>query len=240
MLHELLQTNLSLDEAERLQEKYHREIKNHNNNIIKSIDIKKINWIVGVDVSYYNDNLKEWGIAVAVLWNLHSRKMECHSVAKEIVIFPYKPGFLGFRECNLMVKAINNLPKTPNIIMCDGHGRIHPKRFGEAVHLGVVLNIPTIGVAKNPFIGFSEWKTLERKQGNKTPIWAINPKNSMRVNNEHLGYALCLNHGMKPIFVSVGYKITLDIAVEIVLRTTINHKQPEPLFLADYLSRNEI
>jgi deoxyribonuclease V len=166
--------------------------------------------------------------------------MENHSFAKEIITFPYKPGFLGFRECNLMVKAIERLTESPDIIMCDGHGIIHPKRFGEAVQLGLILNIPTFGVAKNPFIGFSEWKSLKRKKENKTPIWANNPKNSMRVNNDILGYAVCLNDGMKPVFVSVGYKINLDIAVEIVLKTTKNHKQPEPLFLADYLSRNEI
>ncbi len=239
MQHELLQTNLSLDEAEHLQEKYHQKLKIQESKIIKILDIKKISWIVGVDVSYYNENLKEWGIAAAVLWNLNSNRMEHHSFAKEIITFPYKPGFLGFRECSLMVKAIKKIPETPDIIMCDGHGIIHPKRFGEAVQLGLILNIPTFGVAKNPFIGFSEWKALERTQGNKTPIWADDPQNSMVVNNALLGYAVCLNDGMKPMFISVGYKTTLDVAVEIALRTTKDHKQPEPLFFADYLSRKE-
>ena len=240
MQHELLQTNLSLDEAERLQEKYSQKLKDQEHKILNLLDIKEINWVVGVDVSYYNESHEEWGVACAVLWNLHFNKMEYHSFAKGIIKFPYKPGFLGFRECNLFVKAIEKLPETPDIIMCDGHGIIHPRRFGEAVQLGLILNIPTFGVAKNPFMGFSEWKTLERKKENKKPIWAEDQQDSMVTNQERLGYAVCLNNDMKPVFISVGYKTTLDIAVEIALRTTKDHKQPEPLFLADYLSRKEI
>ena len=239
MQHELLQTNLSLDEAERLQEKYSQKLKDQEHKILNLLDIKEINWVVGVDVSYYNESHEEWGVACAVLWNLHFNKMEYHSFAKGIIKFPYKPGFLGFRECNLFVKAIEKLPETPDIIMCDGHGIIHPRRFGEAVQLGLILNIPTFGVAKNPFMGFSEWKTLERKKENKKPIWAEDQQNSMVTNQELLGYAVCLNNDMKPVFISVGYKTTLDIAVEIALRTTKDHKQPEPLFLADYLSRKK-
>ncbi len=240
MQHELLQTNLSLDEVERLQEKYSQKLKNKERKILKISDIKEINWVVAVDISYYNESHEEWGVACAVLWNLHFNKMDTHSFAKEIVTFPYKPGFLGFRECNLFVRAIEKLPETPDIIMCDGHGIIHPKRFGEAAQLGLILDIPTFGVAKNPFMGFSEWKTLERKKENKKPIWAEDQQNSMVTNQELLGYAVCLNNDMKPMFISVGYKTTLDVAVEIALRTTKDHKQPEPLFLADYFSRKEI
>jgi len=240
MQHELLQTNLSLDEAERLQEKYSQKLKNQEHKILKISEIKEIKWVVGVDVSYYNESHEEWGVACAVLWNLQDNKMDNHSFAKGIITFPYKPGFLGFRECNLLTKAIENLPETPDIIMCDGHGIIHPKRFGEAVQLGLNLNIPTFGVAKNPFIGFSDWKTLRRKKGNIKSIWAKDPQNSMVVNQELLGYSVCLNDDMKPMFISVGYKTDLDVAVEIALRTTRDHKQPEPLFLADYLSRKEI
>jgi deoxyribonuclease V len=234
MQHELLQTNISFDEAKQLQEKYRQKIKDQKLDFIKDFDVKKINWIVGVDVSYYKESLKEWGKAAAVLWDYHSNKTENHSLVKEIVNFPYKPGFLGFRECILMVKAIEKLPETPDIIMCDGHGIIHPRRFGEAVQLGLILNIPTFGVAKNPLIGFSNWKTLERKQGKRTPIWADGPQNSSQ---ELLGYAICLNDGMKPVFISVGFKINLNVATEIALKTTNDHKQPEPLHLADYLSK---
>ncbi len=240
MQHELLQTSLSLEEAESIQEKYSQKLKSQDQANTKVIDSNEIRWVVGVDVSYYRENHENWGVACAVLWNFRFNKMDHYSIAKEIITFPYKPGFLGFRECSLLVKAIEKLPDTPDIIMCDSHGIIHPKRFGEAVQLGLILNIPTFGVAKNPFIGFSEWKTLVRKKGNKKPIWAEDPQNSMVGNRELLGYAVCLNDAMNPMFISVGYKITLDVAVEIALKTTRDHKQPEPLFLADYLSRKKL
>ncbi|MBY9015188.1 MAG: endonuclease V [Candidatus Lokiarchaeota archaeon] len=240
MQHELLQTDLTLNEAGRLQEKYSQKLKHQEHKTLDTSDIKEINWVVGVDVSYYKERHEEWGEACAVLWNFHLNKMDYNCFAKGIITFPYKPGFLGFRECNLLVKAIEKLPETPDIIMCDAHGIIHPRRFGEAVQLGLILNIPTFGVAKNPFIGFSEWKTLVRKKGNKKPIWADDPQNSMIVNQELLGYAVCLKDIMKPMFISVGYKITLDVALEIALKTTKDHKQPEPLYLADYLLRKKI
>ncbi|MFX0077138.1 MAG: endonuclease V [Candidatus Hermodarchaeota archaeon] len=237
MHHELLQANLSLDEVEHLQEKYRKKLENQDRTKVKFVNINKINWIIGTDISYSTKNFKEWGVAVAVLWNLRSKKMESYSLAEDFITFPYKPGFLGFRECCLMVKAIERLPKRPDVVMCDGHGIIHPKRFGEAVQLGVILDIPTFGVAKNPFIGFSEWETMSRKKGNKTPILVNAPHESNITNQEVLGYAICLNEGMKPVFISVGHKIALTDALDVAIKTTLNHKQPEPLYLADRLSK---
>ena len=124
--------------------------------------------------------------------------------------------------------------------MCDGHGKIHPKRFGEAVHLGVALNIPTIGIAKNPFIGYSSWNEIEKIKGNKLPIWAKDPNISKESSNELLGYAVCLDNGLKPVFISEGYKVSLDFALEICLILSKGHKQPEPLHLADILSKEKV
>jgi len=237
MQHELLQTSISLKEAEAIQEKYSHKLITLKPDVIKYHRIKRV---AGVDVSYYIEGNEEWGIACAVLWNLQSNIMEHHSFNRGVIEFPYEPGFLGFRECNLLAKAIEILPKTPDIIMCDGHGIIHPKRFGEAVQLGLSLNIPTFGVAKNPFIGYSDWKKLKRKKSNRTPVWALKPQKLMEITPELLGCAVCLNDDMKPLFISVGYMITLDVAVKIAVRATVNHRQPEPLFLADYLSRKKI
>jgi len=141
----------------------------------------------------------------------------------------------------MLAKVISKIPDKPDIIMCDGHGKIHPKRFGEAVHFGYALNMPSIGIAKNPFIGYSEWPKIEKTKGKKSPIWAENPKNlTEKQLNELLGYAVCLNDGSKPVFISEGYRTNLDIALKISLDTTIGHRQPEPLYLADYLSRKEV
>lgn len=240
MQHELLWKDFSLDEAEAIQKKYSLILKKKSQKSVIHKKIKDIEWVVGVDISYYNKGNEEWGVSCAVLWNLTNNKMENHCFAEDIIKFPYKPGFLGFRECNLLTQAINKLPETPDIIMCDGHGIIHPKRFGEAVQLGLALDVPTFGVAKNPFIGYSEWKTLKREKGKKVPVWAYDPKKATEPPQELIGNAVCLNDSMKPIFISVGYKTILDLSIKVALKTTKNHRQPEPLYLADYFSRQKI
>ncbi len=240
MTYELLQKDFSSDEAEALQKKYSLIFKKKNQKSVINTKIKDIEWVVGVDISYYNKENEEWGVSCAVLWNLTNNKMENHCLAEGIIKFPYKTGFLGFRECNLLAQAINKLSKTPDIIMCDGHGIIHPKRFGEAVQLGLALDVPTFGVAKNPFIGYSEWKTLKREKGKKVPVWAYDPKKATDSPQEIIGNAVCLNDSMKPIFISVGYKTILDLSIKVALKTTRNHRQPEPLYLADYFSRQKI
>ncbi|MHA2324530.1 MAG: endonuclease V, partial [Promethearchaeota archaeon] len=155
--------------------------------------------------------------------------------------FPYKSGYLGFRECKLLSQVIEKLPSKPDLVLCDGHGIIHPKRFGEAVHLGFALDIPTIGVAKNPLIGYFNWGKLDKIKGNKVSIWTDNPKDVPVDSLNHLlGYLICLNNNSKPVFISKGYKTTLDLAVNICLDTTKNHRQPEPLYLADRYSRDEV
>jgi deoxyribonuclease V len=237
---ELLRNDYSFEQAELIQSKYQKKIKK-----LKTDDIvystKSIKTIAGVDISYTNRGDKEIGIACAVLWNLTKNNVEEHYFAQDFITFPYKPGFLGFRECKLLFNVISKLPTKPDIIMCDGHGKIHPRRFGEAVHLGFLLNIPTIGIAKNHYIGYYNKNEITKFRGNKVPVWAKNNENSKKKNsNEILGYAICLNDGSKAVFISVGYKTTIDFALNISLVTTEGHRQPEPLYLADLLSRERV
>ena len=240
IIQELLRDDYSIKQAESIQIKYQNLINQlPKNNYITSIE--SIKTIVGVDISYYKKGGYEYGVACAVIWNLNQEKKETHYFTQDRINFSYKPGFLGFRECKLLAKVISRLPKRPDLIMCDGHGKIHLRRFGEAVHLGFALNIPSIGIAKNPFIGHSNWDKNEKIMGNKSPIWAIDPKiTNKKQSNELLGYAVCLKDGSKPVFISEGYKITLDNALKICLDTIKGHRQPEPLYLADYLSKKEI
>jgi deoxyribonuclease V len=230
----------SIEEATLLQIKYQQVIDNEKkNSYIKNIeDIKSV---VGVDISYYKRESSEFGVACGVLWNVKEQIVEKKSFVNDIINFSYKPGFLGFRECHLLARAISKLSNIPDLIICDGHGIIHPRRFGLAVHLGFALDIPCIGVAKNPYIGYSKWKNIKRNKGNKAPIWA-KKKLDLKENpqDDLLGYAVCLNDKSKPVFISVGYKITLDLAVDICLTISLNHRQPEPLFMADHLSRGEV
>ncbi|MEE9376773.1 MAG: endonuclease V [Candidatus Lokiarchaeia archaeon] len=240
IIQELLRDDYSFEQAEAIQIKYHNLIKNSSEDkLITSIELIKT--IVGVDISYFKEENYECGIACAVIWNLKENSKVSHFFTKDLIKFPYKSGFLGFRECKLLAKVISKLPNRPDLIMCDGHGKIHPRRFGEAVHLGYTLDISCIGIAKNPFIGFSDRHRIERIKGNKSLIWAKNPKiMAEEQTNELLGYAVCLDDGLKPVFISEGYKITLDIALKVCLDTTIGHRQPEPLYLADHLSKKEV
>jgi len=239
IIQELLRDHYSFEQAESIQIKYQNIIRDlPKNNYITNIE--SIRTIVGVDISYYKEKKFEFGVACAVVWNLDQGEKEAHYFVKDRIIFPYKPGFLGFRECKLMAQVISKLPKKPDLIMCDGHGKVHPRRFGEATHLGFALNISSIGIAKNPFIGYSDWQNIKKIRGNKCPIWVKDPKNiTKEQSNELLGYAVCLNDRSKPVFLSEGYKIMLDNALKICLNTCKGHRQPEPLYLADYLSKKE-
>lgn len=237
---ELLRNNYTFEQAELIQIKYQRLIKSLRTN--KDIsNTKSIKIIAGADISYFHENDIEYGIACAVNWNIENESIEESSFKKDIIKFPYRPGFLGFRESSLLAKVISKLQKRPDLVLCDGHGKIHPQRFGEAVHLGFALNLSTVGVAKNFFIGYSKWNEIKRIKGKKTPVWAKEPKSKIgRLSNELLGYAICLKNSTKPVFVSEGYQINLDTAVTICLATTRDHRQPEPLYLADHLSREKV
>ncbi len=240
MFRDLLRDNYTFTEAKKLQIKYLELIQNDSQKIYDFTDLIKIKWIIGVDISYFNKKDEEYGVACAVLWNFQENKLYDYYFSQDVIKFPYKAGFLGFRENKLLAQVINKSPQNSDLIMCDGHGMIHPRKFGEAIHLGLALNIPSFGIAKNPFIGYSEWKTLERKKGKKTPVCAINPKNKINSDNEILGYAICLSDGKKPVFVSAGYRTTLELALKIALKNSKGNRQPEALYLADQFSRLKV
>lgn len=235
--HELLQDHYSIEEAEALQIKWLKEAEKEATNVL---NIKNVKFIAGVDISFPKSDAPKWGMACAVLWDYQDNKMITHEFVKGNINFPYSPGFLGFRESKLMAQAILNLPKKPDVIMCDGHGRIHPRRFGEAIHLGVALSIPSFGVAKKPFIGYSEWTTIPRKKGEKTPVWINKVVKRPQSEREMLGTAICVADNCKPVFISTGYRIFLELALKLALDTSKDHRQPEPVFFADNLSREEL
>ncbi|MHA2472320.1 MAG: endonuclease V [Promethearchaeota archaeon] len=236
---ELLRNDYSFEQAELIQKKFQALIENSPEK--ETLDINNVKIIAGVDISYYDKDDREIGVACAVNWDINERKLDEMSFNSDIITFSYKPGLLGFRECKLLAMVISKLQTQPDLVMVDGHGKIHPRRFGEAVHLGYALNIPTIGVAKHPYIGFSTWKEIERTKENKTLVWAKNPNIISDYSfSEKLGYAVCLRDGTRPVFISEGYKIELDDAVSICLATSGDHRLPEPLYLADKFSREKV
>lgn len=232
--HELLQDNLTTKEAEKLQMKYilikKGLEKKHKIQSLLSVDTVKI--VAGVDVSYAKNQTK--GVATAVLYDIQKKHNKVKGVSNVAgtISFPYVPGLLGFREISLIAKALVKLDQKPDVIMYDGHGTQHPKKFGAAVMIGMALELPSIGIAKNPLVGSkNHWNNMKRVRGNMEEI---------ALGNEIVGYVLYSSDETRPVFVSPGYATTLEFARDLTLMTTKNHRLPEPIFLADMYSKKAL
>lgn len=143
--------------------------------------------------------------------------------------FPYVPGFLGFREAPVLLDALRRLPAAPGLIVLDGHGRAHPRGFGIACHLGVLLDLPTLGVAKSILMGQVEGE-LGQAQGSQAPlVWK----------GRRIGVALRTRPRANPVFVSVGHRVSLDRAVAWVKLTLRGYRLPEPTRLAHEQSNRQ-
>lgn len=139
------------------------------------------------------------------------------------VELPYIPGFLAFRESPNLLKAYEKLQLKPDLIMVDGHGIAHPRRLGIASQLGVLLQKPTMGVAKKVLTGKYEEPLPEK--GSLAPLLH---------KQEHIANVLRTKNNVKPVFVSPGHLIDLETATEIALATALKHRLPEPTRLADH------
>lgn len=240
--HELLQEHYTPEEAVALQERWRQGLAAQVNNPRFPIlhDIGKIRFVAGLDVSYPKTPANAPGIASAVLWDVAARKVATSIFATGDLSFPYIPGLLGFREARLLAQAVLQLDRPVDLLLCDGYGYAHPRRFGMAVQLGAALDIPSVGIAKTPFYGESDWKSLPHTRGAQTGIFDPTPGPQPGQKGELLGEVVCLADGRKPVFISAGFRTTLDLSVAISLYTTTIHRQPEPLFLADKTSREMV
>ncbi|MGI8855922.1 MAG: endonuclease V [Thermomicrobiales bacterium] len=135
--------------------------------------------------------------------------------------YPYVPGLLSWRELPAAVAALEQLPAAPDVLIADGQGLAHPRRFGLACHLGLAVDLPTLGCAKSILVG--------RFEGLGETAASIAP---LVDKGEVIGTALRTRTNVAPVFVSIGQRITLDEAVEIVRRSAVRTKLPEPSRLA--------
>jgi deoxyribonuclease V len=163
--------------------------------------------------------------AVAVL-SLPDLELVEESVARCPVSFPYVPGLLSFRESPAVLLALEQLPEPPDLLLCDGQGLAHPRRFGLACHLGLLTDIPSIGVAKSRLTGCHEEAPEER--GSWTPLYAEAAVGRETGDPEILGAVLRTRTKVKPVFVSVGYRVSLATAIDLVLRCCTRYRLPEP------------
>ncbi|MEU6028321.1 endonuclease V [Streptomyces tauricus] len=183
--------------------------------------------VTGVDVAY--DDERDVVVAAAVVLDSATLDVVAESTAVGWVPFPYVPGLLAFREIPAVLAALEALPCAPGLVVCDGYGLAHPRRFGLASHLGVLTGLPTIGVAKNPFTFAYEEPGTPR--GSSSPLLA---------GEEEVGRALRTQAGVKPVFVSVGHRVTLETACAHTLHLAPRFRQPETTRHADALCRRAL
>lgn len=173
---------------------------------------------VGVDAAYIGDEI----VAVAVLFDLATLTPVERSFVIARPAIPYIPGLLTFREGPHLAEAVRRLSRRPDLLIVDGQGIAHPKRFGLACHLGVELGLSAIGCAKSRLVGKYEEPAAER--GSSTQLLD---------RDEVVGAVLRTRSNVRPLFVSPGHLITIDAAVATVLRTTAGYRLPEPQREAD-------
>lgn len=162
-------------------------------------------------------------IASVVVLEARTRKVIEVSDARVEAAFPYIPGLLSFREIPGLLEAFKGLRRRPDVVLCDGQGRAHPRRFGLASHLGLLLGVPTIGVAKSRLIG-----EAKREPGARRGSWA-----DLLDRGELVGRVLRTRDRVKPVYVSVGHRVTLEDAVALALAMGGGYRIPEPTRLAD-------
>ncbi len=180
--------------------------------------------VAGVDVHYERRLNRTWAAAVLLDWS--NLALEESALAWRPTEFPYVPGLLSFRETPAALEALACLGERPDLLFVDGHGYAHPRRFGIASHIGLITGIPTIGVAKSRLIGAHEMPGPQ--PGDRALLLE---------NGERLGVVLRSRAGVRPIYVSVGHRISLERAVELVLAACRGYRLPEPTRIADRLSR---
>lgn len=166
--------------------------------------------------------------AVVVLTFPELGQIECRCLDRP-VRFPYIPGLLSFRELPAVLETLAKLRTMPDILIVDGHGYAHPRRLGIASHLGVLLDVPTIGCAKSRLCGQYQEPVCER--GARSPLTA---------NQVVLGTVLRTRANVKPVFVSVGHRVSLDTAVDVVLRCCPRYRLPEPIRWAHRLASGSL
>jgi deoxyribonuclease V len=147
------------------------------------------------------------------------------AVVRAPVAFPYVPGLLAFREIPVLLKAFAKLRRAPDLLLVDGQGYAHPRRFGLACHLGLLLDQPTIGVAKSRLIGEHE---------GLAPI--AGSRSELRDGGELIGYAVRTRDGGRPLYVSPGHRVGFAPAAGWTLRLSKGYRLPEPTRLADRLA----
>ena len=179
--------------------------------------------VTGLDVAYGTSD--EIAAAVVTLETAGLTVVE-ERTHRAKAVFPYEPGLFAFRELPPLLAALEQLDHEPDVLVCDGHGLAHPRRFGLACHLGVLTGRPAFGVGKTRFVGTHA--APEASRGSSAPLVDA---------GEEVGAVLRTQDGVKPVYVSAGHRIDLAHACRLTLALTPRYRLPETTRQADRLSR---
>jgi len=170
--------------------------------------------VAGIDVGFEQDG--RIARAAVVVLRFPELELAETSVIRHSTTFPYIPGLLSFREAPAVLEAIDRLRALPDLLICDGQGLAHPRRLGLASHLGLWTGLPSIGAAKSRLIGQHE--PVGEKRGDWQPLWDA---------GELIGAALRTRPGARPLYISIGHRISLETAIHMVLSCTTTYRLPE-------------
>ena len=182
-----------------------------------------VNYVAGVDVGFEAEGTITRA-AVAVL-SYPELQLCDQAIARRPTTFPYIPGFLSFREVPAVLDALENVKIVPDLLLCDGQGIAHPRRFGIACHLGVLTNLPSIGVAKSRLIG--KHAEVSEKRGTWEPLYD---------RGEAIGAVLKTRPNTNPLYISLGHRISLETAIAYVMGCTTKYRLPETTRFAHKLA----
>lgn len=171
--------------------------------------------VAGADVSYSKKNSRFY--AMVIVFKLPGLIPIEEITATRSVEFPYIPGFLSFREAPVLLEAFKKIKNIPDVVIVDGQGIAHPRGLGLASHLGLILDLPTVGCAKNRLTG--QYQEVADEAGSYE---------FLRINGRVMGAVLRTKKGVKPVFISPGHRIDLSSSIELVLKTTKGYRLPEP------------
>lgn len=198
-------------------------------NVIREDRLEEVHHIAGVDMAINEGN--GMARAAVVLLSYPGLEVEEQHIYEEPVRMPYIPGLLSFREIPSILGAFSLLKQQPELVMVDGQGIAHPRRLGIASHLGLWLDLPTIGCAKSILRGEYEKEALGEEVGSWVPL--VDKRK-----HEIIGAALRTRVRTNPMFISPGHRISLETSLRYVLECGRGYRLPEPTRLADKLSKN--
>ena len=185
----------------------------------------KVSTVAGLDVAYHEDG--ERLAAAVVVLDAADLSVRDSAVVVGRPAFPYVPGLFAFREVPPLLAALDRLTVRPDVLVCDGHGVAHPRRFGLAAHLGVLTDLPAFGVGKTRLLG--DWEPVGPARGDRSPLID---------RGEAVGSVLRTRDGVKPVFVSVGHRMDLELACALTLALTPRYRLPETTRAADRACRD--